>query len=82
MDKDVANGLPIMPLVDAAGDLLQELLVVLQDLRDLVKHLVHQQRVNYGAAVRLFQRTHVALRAERESGRIVDYMHQLMEILI
>lgn len=62
MDEEVTDGLSVMPLADAAGDLLQKVLVVLQDLWDLVKHLVHQQRVHYGAAVRLFERTHVALR--------------------
>lgn len=61
MNKDVSNSLPIVPLADAAGDLLQEVLVVLQDLRDLVKHLVYQQRVHYGGAVGLLERTHVAL---------------------
>lgn len=61
LDEDVSNGLPVVPLADAAGNLLQEVLVMLQDLRDLVKHLVHQQRVHYGAAVGLFERTHVAL---------------------
>ena len=70
LDEDVSDGLPVVPLADAAGDLLQEVLVVLQDIRDLVKHLVHQQRVHYGSAVRLFERTHVVLGGTR---RVVNY---------
>lgn len=78
LDEDVSNGLSIVPLADTAGDLLQEVLVVLQDLRDLVKHLVHQQRVHYGAAVRLFERTHVALRGqENKLITVSDNMHEV-----
>ena len=54
-----------MPLADAAGDLLQEGLVVLQDLWDLVEHLVYQQGVHDAAAVRLLEGPHVALREEQ-----------------
>lgn len=61
LDEEMSNSLPVMPLVDAAVHLFQKVLVVLQDLRDLVKHFIHQQRVHDGASVRLFERTHVAL---------------------
>ena len=64
LDEEVADGLPVMPLADAAGDLFQEGLMVLQDLWDLVEHLVHQQGVHDAAAVRLLQGPHVALREE------------------
>lgn len=62
LDEDVSDGLRVVPLAHAGGHLLQEVLVVLQDLGNLVKHVVHQQRVHDGAAVGLFERTHVALR--------------------
>lgn len=67
LDEDVPDSLPVVPLAHAASDLLQKVLVVLQDLWDLVEHLVHEQRVHYGAAVGLFERTHVALRGEPEN---------------
>lgn len=66
LDEEVPNRLAIVPLADAARDLLQEVLVVLQDLRDLVEHLVHQQRVHYGSTVRLFERSHVTLQGRKE----------------
>lgn len=65
LDEDVSDGLRVVPLAHAGGHLLQEVLVVLQDLGNLVKHVVHQQRVHDGAAVGLFERTHVALGGEK-----------------
>lgn len=71
----MSNGLPVVPLAHAAGDLLQELFVVLQDLWDLVEHLIHQQGVHYRAAVWLFERTHVALRRESPADEQADHIN-------
>lgn len=68
MDEEVSNRLPVVPLANTACNLLQELFMMLQDLWDLIKHLVHQQGVHNGAAVWLFQRTHVALKEENDNS--------------
>lgn len=61
----MSHSLRVIPLADAGGHLLQEELVVLQDLGNLVEHVVHQQGVHDGAAVGLFEGTHVALQGRR-----------------
>lgn len=68
LDEDVSHGLRVMPLVHAGGHLLQKELVVLQDLGNLVEHVVYQQGVHDGAAVGLFEGTHVALRGGGDKG--------------
>ena len=71
INEDVAHGLSVVPLADASRDLFQEVLVVLQDLRDLVEHLIHQRGIYQGSTVRLLQGLHVPLEGgkEREKGR-------------
>lgn len=66
MDQDLPNCLPVVPLGNTAGHLLQEVFMVLQDLGDLVKYLVHKERVHDGAAVRLFEGTHVTLKGQED----------------
>lgn len=45
LDKQVPHLLLGMPGLHAVPHLLQDLLVVLQELRDLVENLIHQRRV-------------------------------------
>lgn len=61
LDEDVADGLALMPVINTADHLLQKELVVLQDFRDLIEHLVHQRRITEWRVLRLFQWLHVAL---------------------
>lgn len=72
MDQDLPNCLPVVPLGNTAGHLLQEVFMVLQDLGDLVKYLVHKERVHDGAAVRLFEGTHVTLKGQEDMLDIRD----------
>lgn len=64
LDKDLSNCLPVVPLCNTAGYLLQEVFMVLQDLWDLVKYLIHKERVHDGATVWLFEGTHVTLKGQ------------------
>lgn len=41
LDEEVADGLALMPVINADDHLLQKELMVLQDFWDLVEHLVY-----------------------------------------
>lgn len=75
LDEQVSHLLLGMPGLHAVPHLLQELLVVLQELRDLVENLVHQRRVTQQGVLRLLQRLHVALGDPRGQCRPSERQH-------
>lgn len=60
----MSDDLSVVPLVGTVQHLLQKLLVMFQDLRDLIEHLIHQRRVTEWRVLRMLQGLHVALRSK------------------
>lgn len=69
----MSDDLFVVPLVDTVQHLLQELLVMFQNLRDLVEHLVYKRRVTERRVFRVLEGLHVALRPEQQ--------HREMEVM-
>lgn len=68
LHQEVAHFLLLVPVLHTVMDLLQELLMVLQQLRDLVKDLIHQRWVTQQRVLWLLQRLHVTLWGSKGMG--------------
>lgn len=76
LDEQGSHLLLGVPRLHAVPHLLQELLVVLQQLRDLVEDLIHQRRVAQQGVLGLLQWLHVALQdAQSQSTLLQQYPH-------
>lgn len=87
----MSNRLLVVPLGNTSRHLFQEVFMVLQDLRDLIKDLVHEKRVHHGAAVWLLEGTHVALKTHththtystsRNRRKLPDWPEVLVPVLV